>query len=122
MDATFITLSSGNFEMICLRVRGTQTLYISKVLRVDRQPFPLPTHLALHTAIDIAAFNDAVSRGVRNDQHMDAGTLPATFRQDCVGEIDLYNSTLGFAELASLLEVSVGKFLPPEVSVSDPCI
>ncbi len=122
VDATFITLTGGNLEIICLRVRATQTLYISKVLCVDRQPFPSPTHLALHTAIDIAAFNDAVSRGLTNEIHMEAGTLPATFRQNCIGEVDLYNSTLGFAELSSLLEVSVGKFLPTDVTVSDLCI
>ncbi|KAF9018398.1 hypothetical protein BDZ89DRAFT_1073911 [Hymenopellis radicata] len=116
VDATFIILTGGNLEIICLRVRGNQTLYISDILPVDRQPFPSTTHIGLHTGINIAAFNDAISRGRKNMEHMEAGTLPSTFRQTCIGEIDLYNSTLGFAELSSLLEPSVGKFLPTTVS------
>jgi len=59
-DATYIVFGAGNTEIIGIRDRLNQTLYISPVIQVDKSDNP--PYARLHTALFIAAYNDALNR------------------------------------------------------------
>ena len=60
MDGTLIVLHLGNHELVCVRHRGSQTLYVSDVIEpptcVD------PGYGKLHVGIYIAAIQDTMNR------------------------------------------------------------
>ncbi|KAG6910047.1 hypothetical protein DXG01_013493 [Tephrocybe rancida] len=62
MDATFIVIQAGNIEIICLRDRNTQTLFVSKVFNIRSTAYP---YFKLHTGLYIAAIRDAEDRAAR---------------------------------------------------------
>ncbi|KAF8878501.1 hypothetical protein CPB85DRAFT_460081 [Mucidula mucida] len=117
-DATFITVSGVNEEMMFIRHRASQTLLLSNVLTVHRDPLSTETrpHLAVHLGEAVYAHEDALSRATILEIHRRAGTLPASFRYPFQNDIDLLNSELAFNELSRSYELSIGKFLPPNLS------
>ncbi|KAF9040204.1 hypothetical protein BDZ89DRAFT_1060618 [Hymenopellis radicata] len=115
-DATFITVSGVNEEMIFLRDRASQTLFLSDVLTVYRDPLSSNTpHLAVHVGEGVYAHDDALSRANKLELHRRAGTLPASFRYPFKNEIDLLSSDLDFKELSRSYQLSIGRFLPPDL-------
>ena len=50
----------GNWELIAVRVRETQTMYISKLVKVSD-----PSYFKLHIGLYIASFRDAKDRAAR---------------------------------------------------------
>ncbi|KAF4610450.1 hypothetical protein D9613_007204 [Agrocybe pediades] len=64
-DCTFMVLSSGKFEVICVRERETGTMYLSKLLRPAESDNP--AHCKLHVALYIHAYRDALDRAKQMD-------------------------------------------------------
>lgn len=60
-DATFLVLSSGNYEIICMRHRASQTLYFSPLLSATSEDDPIP-HNGIVTSLMMVAYRDAVDR------------------------------------------------------------
>ncbi|KAF8954478.1 hypothetical protein BDZ97DRAFT_1928229 [Flammula alnicola] len=60
VDATFIVINAGNYEIIGRRHRESQTLYISPVIHVSMQSNP--THYKIHAGLGIAAYHDTRDR------------------------------------------------------------
>ncbi|KAF8808131.1 hypothetical protein BYT27DRAFT_7211721 [Phlegmacium glaucopus] len=58
VDGTVIVLHSGNHELVCLRHRRSQTLYVSDVI----EPPMYPGYGKLHVGIYIAAIQDTMDR------------------------------------------------------------
>ncbi|KAG6916559.1 hypothetical protein DXG01_006385 [Tephrocybe rancida] len=57
-DATFIVIHAGNTEIICVRNRLTQTLYVSDIINIE----DCENYLQIHTGLIIAAVRDAEDR------------------------------------------------------------
>ncbi|KAG6844552.1 hypothetical protein H0H87_005972 [Tephrocybe sp. NHM501043] len=57
-DATFICVHAGNLEIICIRDRLMQTLYVSDMINVHE----CKNYMQLHTGLIIAAVRDAEDR------------------------------------------------------------
>lgn len=57
-DGTLIVLHSGNYELVCVRNRGSQTLYVSDVI----EPPTYPGYGKLHVGIYIAAVQETIDR------------------------------------------------------------
>ncbi|KAF8871054.1 hypothetical protein CPB85DRAFT_1569407 [Mucidula mucida] len=112
-DSTCIVISGGNKEIICIRHRLTQILYVSDVLDVTRIPARSPGHLAVHTGLNLFALRDAISRAQKIDQLRRLGALPATMTFDYGNEIDPLTSDLAFQNLKPFYNASIGKFLSP---------
>ncbi|KIL58786.1 hypothetical protein M378DRAFT_132107 [Amanita muscaria Koide BX008] len=60
VDGTVIILHSGNYELVCLRHRRSQTLYISDL--IEPPTCANPGYGKLHVGIYIAAIQDAMDR------------------------------------------------------------
>ncbi|KAM6501510.1 hypothetical protein JOM56_004524 [Amanita muscaria] len=60
VDGTLIVLHSGNHEIVCVRHRGSQTLYVSNVIQPPA--CSNPGYGKLHVGIYIAAVQDAMNR------------------------------------------------------------
>lgn len=65
-DTTFIVMQSGNLELIGVRHRATQTLYMAPLrqIHVDKQ-YTGPSYGKLHTGLYIAALRDAINRALQ---------------------------------------------------------
>ncbi|KAF9018793.1 hypothetical protein BDZ89DRAFT_337555 [Hymenopellis radicata] len=115
-DATFITVSGVNEEMIFLRHRASRTLFLSNVLKVHRDPHDPQSrntpHLAVHVGEAVYAHDDALSRAEKLEVHRRQGTLPASFRYPFQNDIDLLHSDCTFEELSRSYDLSIGRFLP----------
>ncbi|KAF9003740.1 hypothetical protein BDZ89DRAFT_632962 [Hymenopellis radicata] len=116
VDATCITVSGGNKELIFIRVRKTQTFYMSKVLDVPRPARPEPSHTSVHTGYDMFAFFETTERALFNKEHQSGGTLPVSMRTLYDVDINPLKSALDFSVLAPIYEVSVGTFLSRRLS------
>ncbi len=117
-DATFITVSGVNEDMMFIRHRASQTLFLSNALTVHRDPLSTKTpHLAVHVGEAVCAHDDALSRASKLEVRRREGTLPASFRYPFQNDIDLLKSDLTFNELSRSYELSIGKFLPPNLFV-----
>ncbi|KAG6808382.1 hypothetical protein H0H92_004324 [Tricholoma furcatifolium] len=85
-DVTFIVLSAGNIETICIRDRLTQTLYVSDHYRVGDEKYP---YYKLHTGLYVAAIRDAEDRA----NIIKSGLIPHTWQLKTGikggGELDL---------------------------------
>lgn len=57
-DSTYFTISTGNAEYICLRHRGTQTLWISDLI----VPYKYSLYGKLQIGLHIAAFEETIGR------------------------------------------------------------
>ncbi|KAG6887302.1 hypothetical protein C0995_016306 [Termitomyces sp. Mi166 len=57
-DATFMVINTGNTEIICIRDRLTQTLYISDIIEIHK----CENYMKIHTGLMIAAIRDAEDR------------------------------------------------------------
>ncbi|KAF5309234.1 hypothetical protein D9619_012714 [Psilocybe cf. subviscida] len=60
-DATFLVLSSGNYDIICMRHRASQTLYFSPILFATNDENPIHYN-AIITSLMMLAYRDAVDR------------------------------------------------------------
>jgi len=60
VDGTIIVLHSGNHELICLRHRGSQTLYVSDL--IEPSDCTNPGYGKLHVGIYVAGIQDAIDR------------------------------------------------------------
>ncbi|KAG5642820.1 hypothetical protein DXG03_002079 [Asterophora parasitica] len=69
-DASFACLNAGRYELYMKRVRDTNTMYISDIIRTDA-----PGHGRLLTGFIIAALRDARDRSAQ----LDSGPLPLTW-------------------------------------------
>ena len=58
VDGTLIVLHSGNYELVCIRDRRSQTLYVSDVI----EPPTYPEYGKLHIGIYIAAIQETIDR------------------------------------------------------------
>ena len=58
VDGTLIILHSGNYELVCVRDRRSQTLYVSDVI----EPPTYPDYGKLHIGIYIAAIQETIDR------------------------------------------------------------
>ncbi|EDR08270.1 uncharacterized protein LACBIDRAFT_327363 [Laccaria bicolor S238N-H82] len=63
-DATFIVINAGLYEVIGLRHRASQTLYLSDIFKVSNST---PAYGKLHTGLYLAAFKDALDRARQLD-------------------------------------------------------
>jgi hypothetical protein len=61
-DATFVVINSGTYEIIGIRDRATQTLYITGVIMTTASTC---NYGKLHTGLFIAAIRDARGRSLR---------------------------------------------------------
>ncbi|KAJ7065133.1 hypothetical protein B0H15DRAFT_973631 [Mycena belliarum] len=59
-DASFAVVQSGNLEMICLRHRKSQTMFVSRIQAVGESQ--CPAYGKLHTGLYIAIMRDALDR------------------------------------------------------------
>jgi len=71
VDGTIIILHSGNHELVCVRHRGSQTLYVSDV--IEPPTCVNPGYGKLHVGIYIAAIQDMMDR---QQQHLSNVTHP----------------------------------------------
>ncbi|KAF9040250.1 hypothetical protein BDZ89DRAFT_360826 [Hymenopellis radicata] len=116
-DSTFVTISGHNKYVFGIRERESQTLYLSEVQEIDRDPLTsYPGHLPAQLGYVALAFEDACSRGAHLEHRRRSGTLPHRFRQYLDNEIDPLNSDLPFEKLKLFYERDVGVFLPPALS------
>ena len=60
LDGTVIVLHSGNYELVCIRHRKSQTLYVSDVIEPPK--CKNPGYGKLHVGIYIAAIQDTMDR------------------------------------------------------------
>jgi hypothetical protein len=63
VDGTFIIIHSGNYELVCLRRRDSQTLYVSDV--IEPPTCKNPGYGKLQVGIYVAALQDAIARQMR---------------------------------------------------------
>ncbi len=104
--------------MTVIRHRDSGTMMLSDIQIVHREPITSENpHLSVQIGQTAFAYYDALSRAVKLDEHMRSGTLPASFRYPYQNEINLLQSNLDFKKLSRAYQVSVGKFLPPAISV-----
>ncbi|KAG6902032.1 hypothetical protein C0995_005365 [Termitomyces sp. Mi166 len=67
-DVTFIVIQAGNIEVICMRDRANQTLFVSDSFRLSDDTY---SYYKLHTGLYIAAIRDAKDRADRiNNQEI----------------------------------------------------
>lgn len=59
-DGTISVMNSGNYDIICVRDRKTQTLYVSELIHTPT--IAKPHYGKLHTGIYIAGINDLLDR------------------------------------------------------------
>ncbi|KIM75061.1 hypothetical protein PILCRDRAFT_13876 [Piloderma croceum F 1598] len=60
VDGTIIILHSGNYELVCLRHRSSQTLYVSDI--IEPPTCANPGYGKLHVGIYVAAIQDTIDR------------------------------------------------------------
>ena len=73
-NSTFIILHSGNYEFVCFRHRGSQTLYVSDVLLLKN--LSQPGYGKLQIGIYIATLDDAFHRLALDKALTDRGDPP----------------------------------------------
>lgn len=75
MDVTFIIIQAGNIEIICMRDRANQSLYVTNVFNTSGREYP---YYKLHTGLYIAAFRDAEERAsmIKRDE------IPFTWKME----------------------------------------
>lgn len=71
-DVTFLVIQAGNTEIICMRDRVNQTLFISDILEISSRDHP---YRKLHTGLYIAAIRDAEDRA----RSISMGKAPETW-------------------------------------------
>ncbi|KAG6878274.1 hypothetical protein C0993_009632 [Termitomyces sp. T159_Od127] len=119
VDVTFIIIQAGNIEIICMRDRTNQSLYVTNVFNTGGRDYP---YHKLHTGLYIAAFRDAEDRASR----IERGEIPFTWKMESGPDMlkvsdyrDLKNdhvSTLLLQEIRmdrKWLKVSVKSSAPP---------
>ncbi|TFK71964.1 hypothetical protein BDN72DRAFT_876814 [Pluteus cervinus] len=95
-NATFVVIHCGDFERIGVRHRGTQTLYLSKLLEVSTAHDP--GYAKIHLGLQMAALEDAQDRyrqkqGGINDSNTDSTrTRKLNLRKRKREEVDIFPS------------------------------
>lgn len=117
-EVSCMILTSGTEEVVCLRERGSQTLWISETLEVGRSGGSHPPYVKLHAAVNIAGFKDGCIRAEMIKELMAVGGLPASFRESLDESVDATDSRTSLADKKALYRASMGKLLPPRLSVS----
>ncbi|KAF8999576.1 hypothetical protein BDZ89DRAFT_722969 [Hymenopellis radicata] len=113
VDASCMILCSGDHEIICLRVRSTQTMFISDTLDIQRSPTsPIPPHIKLHCGVALLAYNDVVARLQTLTTHANSGRLPGQWLFDYDGDIDLANPSVPSSIKRHAYNLTTGSFLP----------
>lgn len=112
-------LTSGLEEVVCLRERRRQTLWISETLDVSRSSGGCPPYAKLHTAVSMAGFRDAYWRADAITNLTAIGVLQGPCRQDYDNHVDAADSRTTVADRKTLYGVSIGKYLPPQLSVCE---
>ncbi|KAJ6558983.1 hypothetical protein B0H10DRAFT_2120222, partial [Mycena sp. CBHHK59/15] len=79
-DTTFLVLHCGNYEFIGIRHRGTQTLYLSELLRPSMCG-EFGGYYKIHVGLYMAAMKDAFERGrlIRRAETQSPSTLPESW-------------------------------------------
>ncbi|KAG6897705.1 hypothetical protein C0992_012174 [Termitomyces sp. T32_za158] len=75
MDVTFVIIQAGNIEIIGMRDRANQCLYLTDVFNVDSREYP---YFKLHTGLYIAAIRDAEDRA----DSVVNGEIPFTWKME----------------------------------------
>ncbi|KAG6878277.1 hypothetical protein C0993_009635 [Termitomyces sp. T159_Od127] len=75
MDVTFVIIQAGNIEIIGMRDRANQCLYLTDVFNVDNREYP---YFKLHTGLYIAAIRDAEDRA----DSIVNGKIPFTWKME----------------------------------------
>jgi hypothetical protein len=73
-DTTFIVFNSGTYEIIGIRDRAKQTLYLTSVVKTTATPH----YGEMHTGLFLAAIRDAKERSLRlrrSDPHPNSWTV-----------------------------------------------
>lgn len=118
-EATCMILTSGTEEVICIRERESQTLWMSETLSVSRTGGSDPTYAKLHSAINMVGLKDAYGRDNAITHLMSIGRLPMSFRRSYDGRVDVADSETTLDGKKALYAVSMGKFLPLQLSVRE---
>jgi hypothetical protein len=82
VDGTVIILHSGNHELVCLRHRDSQTLYVSDV--IEPPTCANPGYGKLHVGIYLAAIQDTIDR--QKQQHASPLPKPPSDDEDSIGD------------------------------------
>jgi hypothetical protein len=77
LDVTFFVIHSGNYEIVCLRERESQTLYVSRLI----QPHEYHEYGKLHIGIYIAAIQETIDRMKQTSKK----EPPKRSKEDCSG-------------------------------------
>ena len=88
LDATFIVLHSGNWELVCVRDRKSQTLYISDLI----EPHKYPEYGKLHVGIYIAAIQETIDRKKQLLNHPEDGNDSTGADEDSQEDKDIGGS------------------------------
>ncbi|KAG5724598.1 hypothetical protein E4T56_gene4006 [Termitomyces sp. T112] len=96
-DVTFLVIQAGNTEIIGIRDRISQTLFISDILEISSREHP---YRKLHTGLYIAAIRDAEDRA----RSISMGNVPETWTmRSGIDEVHRQNST-GFKNKEVVME------------------
>ena len=71
LDTTLIVLHSGNHELICVRHRKSQTLFVSDV--IEPHNCTDPGYCKLHVGVYIASIEDMFDRKGQEGAHAESG-------------------------------------------------
>ena len=70
LDGTFIVFHSGNWELVCVRDRKSQTLYVSDLI----EPHRYPEYGKLQVGIYVAAIQETIDRKKQSLKHPEDGS------------------------------------------------
>ncbi|KDR71712.1 hypothetical protein GALMADRAFT_253433 [Galerina marginata CBS 339.88] len=109
-DATFVIISAGNHEYIGIRLRGTQTFYLSPLIKPSEDT--APAHSKIQVATFIAAFDDALNRARQLQTLIATRTLSQQFPRLFLLRLD------EVPESSKILENFVPKDIEPADTLS----
>ncbi len=89
-DATFIVLNSGNLEVIAVRNRANQTLYLSDIIATTK-----PGYFQIHVGLCIAAIQDARDRAAQLKALEAADGLPLSWTGYASGRAEIHDEENG---------------------------
>ncbi len=114
-----MVLCSGHEEVIFLRERRTQTMFMSKTLSIGSPTtVEVPSHLKIHCGVALLAWKDVHDRQAKMLNLRRIGRLPSTWRFNYDGDIDFSNPSVSFATKNIAYRLSMGDFLPNPLTVS----
>ncbi len=114
-----MVLCSGHEEVICLRERRTQTMYMSKTLSIGPPTTgEVSSDVKMHCGVALLAWKDVLDRQGKMLNLRRMGRLPSGWRFNYDGDIDLSNPSVSFAIKKDAYKLSKGEFLPNQVTVS----